>query len=291
MLRIISGEFRRRLLNVPPDAETTRPYPDRVKESVFGLLRGHCEGATVFDGFSGPGTMGLEAVSRGAKMCVFVERERSVIELLHQNIEMLGCADRCEVFAGDALGAGALARAPRPLTIAFLDPPYAMVREPMGFKRVMAQLQNLVDLLTPDGFAVFRTPWPLQHAVWPEGVTPPPVVEEGRRAPSRKDKRGMIKRARRVSRDEDKGIIRPFDAARVRGVGDEVPSDSLADELGTADDFEAQLEAAEKALEEAGVVVPKPTVVDADLTLPRALGPETHVYHTMAVHLYARKPQ
>lgn len=290
MLRIISGEFRRRLLHVPPDAETTRPYPDRVKESVFGLLRGHCEGATVFDGFSGPGTMGLEAVSRGAKRCVFVERERSVVELLHQNIEMLGCGDRCEVVAGDALGAGALARAPRPLTLAFLDPPYAMVREPMGFKRVMAQLQNLVDLLSPDGFAILRTPWPLKHTVWPEGFVPPEAGVEGRRAPSRKDRRGMVKRARRASREEEKGIMRPFNPGRGQR-HDAGAWTTAGDEQGSPDEFESQLEAAERALREAGVVGPQPTLVDVDLALPRALGPETHVYHTMAVHLYARTPQ
>ncbi len=149
-MRIIAGEFRRRLLKSPPDGEITRPIPDRVKESLFGLLRGHCEGANVFDGFAGTGAIGLEAVSRGAKHCVMVEQHPAIAKLLQQNVRTLGVEDRCEVVTGDALGPGALARAPRPLTLAFLDPPYPLVREELGFKRVMAQMAKLVELLTDD---------------------------------------------------------------------------------------------------------------------------------------------
>ena len=63
---IIGGEFRSRRLKSPKGREVTRPLPDRVRESLFGLLRGHTRGATVFDAFAGTGAFGLEAVSRGA---------------------------------------------------------------------------------------------------------------------------------------------------------------------------------------------------------------------------------
>src|SRR5689334_13405158 len=159
-MRIIGGEFRSRKLLTPRDDSITRPIPDRVKESLFGLLRGHCEGATVFDAFAGTGALGLEAISRGAERCVFVERDKAAAEMLQQNIEALGVADRCELVTGDALGPGALARAPRPLTLAFMDPPYALVREAIGWQRVRAQMEQLVRILSDDGFAVLRTPWP-----------------------------------------------------------------------------------------------------------------------------------
>jgi 16S rRNA (guanine(966)-N(2))-methyltransferase RsmD len=149
-----------------------------VKESLFGLLRGHCEGANVFDGFAGTGALGLEAVSRGAARCVLVEQDKSIAAILTRNVEMLGVKDRCEVVVGDALGAGALARAPRPLTLAFLDPPYPVVQEPVGFRRAMAQLEKLVELLSPDGFAVLRTPWPLHHR---QGGPAPAPASTGRR--------------------------------------------------------------------------------------------------------------
>ncbi|MFA6046161.1 MAG: RsmD family RNA methyltransferase, partial [Phycisphaerales bacterium] len=139
----------------------TRPIPDRVKESVFSLLRGHYEGASVFDAFAGTGAIGLEALSRGAARVVFVERDKAVAEVLMSNIEMLGVGDRAELVTGDALGAGALARAPRPLTMAFFDPPYPLMRDPLGFKRIMAQVSAIVDRIEPKCFVVLRTPWPL----------------------------------------------------------------------------------------------------------------------------------
>src|SRR5215475_7819068 len=103
-MRIIAGEFRSRRLLTPKDDAVTRPIPDRVKESLFGLLRGHCEGAQVFDGFAGTGALGLEAISRGAGRCVFVEKDKGAAELLRRNIEALGAGDRCELILGDALG-------------------------------------------------------------------------------------------------------------------------------------------------------------------------------------------
>ena len=160
-MRIIAGEFRRRLLRTPPDGEVVRPIPDRVKESLFAMLQGNCEDASVFDAFAGTGAIGLEAISRGAASCLFIERDRNVAKILQHNIDSLGVGDRCEVLLGDALGAGALARAPRPLTLAFLDPPYPLVREALGFKRVMAQAAALVELLADDGFLILRVPHPL----------------------------------------------------------------------------------------------------------------------------------
>lgn len=117
----------------------------------------------VFDGFAGTGSFGLEALSRGASRCVFIERDKRIADLLHENIDALDVGERAELVRGDALGPGALSRCPRPVTIALLDPPYAMVTDEAGWNRVKLQLQRLVDLLTDDGFAIVRTPWPFRH--------------------------------------------------------------------------------------------------------------------------------
>jgi 16S rRNA (guanine966-N2)-methyltransferase len=280
-MRIIAGEFRRRLIATPKDASVTRPIPDRVKESLFGLLRGHCEGAHVFDGFAGTGAIGLEAVSRGAARCLFVERDRGIAQLLRSNVETLECSDRCMVLQGDALGAAALASAPRPLTLAFLDPPYPLMLEPGSFARVMAQVRALVGLLTPEGFVVLRTPWPLQHEVvetgtemiLPDPAAPPPTPI---REMSRKDKRSRVKKERSWRRH-----AASMDPKRAKEhLGKPEPA---AEEL---DEIDAKLAAAEAEL-----MQPVRRKVEVDLTLPGIVGPETHVYHSMAVHLYGRKPE
>ena len=163
MLRIIGGELRRRKIHGPPESATTRPITDLVREAVFNILRGHFEGASVYDGFAGTGTIGLEAVSRGASRVVFAERDRKVVALLERNIDELGVGDRCEVVSGDALGPGALGRCPSPVDVVFLDPPYAMVRDPEDWQRVRLGFSRFIDKLSETGFAVLRTPWPFSH--------------------------------------------------------------------------------------------------------------------------------
>lgn len=160
-MRIIAGEFRSRSLKTPPDATITRPMPDRVRESIFNLLRGHFEGENVMDVFAGVGTMGLEAVSRGAAHCVFVEQSRDIARLLRENIETLHVGDRAEVVQSDALGNASISAGPNPVHIIFFDPPYAMVQDPERRERCLAQFGRLVQRLDDSGFAVLRTPWPL----------------------------------------------------------------------------------------------------------------------------------
>jgi len=143
-----------------PKGVETRPVPDLVREAFFNLLRGHFEGESVLDVFAGTGSMGLEAVSRGASRVVCVERDRRVAKALEDNIEMLGCGDRIEIALGDALGPAALSRAPRPVHIVFVDPPYPLVRDPEGWERVRKQMSRFVGLLDDTGYAVVRTPWP-----------------------------------------------------------------------------------------------------------------------------------
>lgn len=109
---------------------TTRPITDRVKTSLFDVLSPRLAGAQVFDIFSGTGSLGLEALSRGAQSCVFFERHRPAALRLKQNIEALGLQGRCRIIGGDALGISKedLAPLPRP-DVVFVDPPYPLVRD------------------------------------------------------------------------------------------------------------------------------------------------------------------
>src|ERR687892_913408 len=93
-MRIISGEAKGRRLKTPLTG--TRPMTDRMKESVFSAL-GELEGQRVLDVYAGSGSLGLEAVSRGAGMAIFIERERDAIVKLEENIAVTNAGERSEV--------------------------------------------------------------------------------------------------------------------------------------------------------------------------------------------------
>jgi 16S rRNA (guanine(966)-N(2))-methyltransferase RsmD len=251
-VRIIAGEFRHRQLFTPRDGTVTRPIPDRVKESLFSLLRGWTEDASVLDAFAGTGAIGLEAVSRGAARCVFIERDKRIAAILEKNVENLGCGDRCEVVRADALGTAALSRCPTPADLVFFDPPYPLVLDAAGWERVKLQCSRLLPLMNPRAFLVLRTPWPFRH---PDAVAPEPGVNLGKQTESRK-------KQPEASEFED------------------------AIELGDGRDFEEIQEfddSDEQGALEEGSVTPWHTV---DLAIPGAEGPETHVYGNSAIHLY-----
>lgn len=174
-MRIIGGEHRSRRLKSPPDTATARPMPAMVKEALFTLLRGHYDDAGVLDLFAGSGAIGLEAVSRGARECVFVEKERASARVIEDNIAELGVQDRCRVISGDALGASIVASAPRPLHLVFMDPPYALMENEIGRQRVLSQASRLIRLLDDDGFLVLRTPWPMIRA---DKTTPSLAIDD-----------------------------------------------------------------------------------------------------------------
>jgi 16S rRNA (guanine966-N2)-methyltransferase len=122
-LRIIAGQWRGRKLVAPP-GEATRPTADRTRETLFSMLvsrLGVFEGLAVADLFAGSGALGLEALSRGAASCIFVEQDAPAIRALRQNIAALRAQPLCDVRAGSVL---ALGPAKAPLDVILLDPPY-----------------------------------------------------------------------------------------------------------------------------------------------------------------------
>jgi len=120
-LRIIAGRWRGRALAAPKGA-ITRPTADRVREALFSMLAsrlGSFEGLRVADLFAGSGALGLEALSRGAAHCVFVDQDRAAIDAIRANVAKLGASAEIRPTAVSALGPIAA-----PCDLLLLDPPY-----------------------------------------------------------------------------------------------------------------------------------------------------------------------
>ncbi|HOV70162.1 MAG TPA: 16S rRNA (guanine(966)-N(2))-methyltransferase RsmD, partial [Clostridia bacterium] len=125
MIRIISGVFRGRKLKTPP-GDKIRPTSDRVKESLFNILQNDLGGSRVLDLFAGTGSLGLEALSRGASFAVFVDNDPTNGQLLHDNIDKLA-GDRARIYIMDfARAIEQMASRGVKFDIVFVDPPYLM---------------------------------------------------------------------------------------------------------------------------------------------------------------------
>lgn len=125
-MRIVGGEFRGRPLAGPRD-QSIRPTTDRARESLFNVLQhawpDRLEGARVLDLFAGTGALGLEALSRGAAHCLFIEESAEGRGLIRQNVEAFGLQGRTKIFRRDATSLGS-AGTIAPFTLLFADPPY-----------------------------------------------------------------------------------------------------------------------------------------------------------------------
>lgn len=130
-MRIVGGRLRGRALVAPADARV-RPTSDRVRESVFNILAHNDFGvgfdlqdARVLDLFAGTGALGCEALSRGARFCLFVDADADSRALVRRNVEALGLTGVTKIWKRDAADLGPReAQAGGPYTLAFLDPPY-----------------------------------------------------------------------------------------------------------------------------------------------------------------------
>jgi len=126
-MRVVAGRFRGRAL-VTPDGVSIRPTSDRVRESVFNILAHGAgdfslAGERVIDLFAGTGALGIEAVSRGAVYCLFVEDAAEARALIRRNVEALDLTGETRIFRRDATDLGPAGNM-EPYGLAFLDPPY-----------------------------------------------------------------------------------------------------------------------------------------------------------------------
>jgi 16S rRNA (guanine966-N2)-methyltransferase len=142
---------------------------DRVKEALFNILRNDFDGTGVLDLFCGSGSLGLEALSRGSRFCVFVEQDAALAGLTRRNIGKCHVEDRSEVLEADV--ATLPARRP-PLAlgsadVVFADPPYALIDAPNTRADFFAVLDELVGGWIRPGAVLVLHHRPMPYALWP----------------------------------------------------------------------------------------------------------------------------
>ena len=135
-MRIISGKAKGRKI-LAPATMVTRPTLDRIKEAIFNILYDKAIDANVVDVFSGTGSLGLEAASRGAKKCYLFDRDDETFSRLEQNVKNLKFEDVCTPIKGDSYKSlEMLAKRGEQFDIIFIDPPYAKEMIPKAIEIV-----------------------------------------------------------------------------------------------------------------------------------------------------------
>jgi 16S rRNA (guanine966-N2)-methyltransferase len=157
-MRVIAGKLRGRLLRAPA-GQSTRPMPDRAREALFSIL-GHRFGTAgvlpevdVLDLFAGSGALGIESLSRGARSCVFVERDRRALAMLRENLGALELTAVGRVLAKNAWTMRAPPGSGAGFGLVFVDPPYRDMEDP---ERVLDLLERLTPRMAPEGLLVVR---------------------------------------------------------------------------------------------------------------------------------------
>jgi 16S rRNA (guanine966-N2)-methyltransferase len=157
-MRIIAGEFRSRRLKSLPGA-STRPTPDRMRETLFDILQTQIGGATFVDAYAGTGAVGIEALSRGAAHVWFLEKSRAALEVIRENLKSLDVTRRGIVVPGLV----ALTIASYPAEIVFLDPPYDHEREYTATMEHLSEnpprlaiAQHSVRVALPEAYGVLQ---------------------------------------------------------------------------------------------------------------------------------------
>lgn len=147
MMRVITGIARGRRLETLPGENVTRPTTESVKEALFSMIQFELEGRRVLDLFAGSGQLGIEALSRGAGHCTFVENNRQALKIVESNLSHCKLKDNSKVVLSDALSF--LMRKDN-FDIAFLDPPYNQ-----GL--IEKCLPLLLPMMSDDGIVVCET--------------------------------------------------------------------------------------------------------------------------------------
>lgn len=161
-MRIIAGKYRRRKL-LTNEGLTTRPITDKAKEMVFQRLQSEIEGKKVADIFAGTGTIGLEAISRGAASVVFMERDHKAISLLKDNIKQIGVEEPHLCWRVDVLKSSFRPKGVDdllPFDVIFFDPPFKMVKEIVPESPLFKSLERLAseECSSENALLIFRTP-------------------------------------------------------------------------------------------------------------------------------------
>ena len=155
-MRVITGTARGRRLKEPVGMET-RPTTDRVKEGIFSSIQFEIEGRRVLDLFGGTGQMGIEALSRGAAHCTFVDLRKDAAAAIRENLALTDLSNAATVIQGDALAY--LTRCRESFDVIFLDPPYDS-----GLLKKALEAIITIDIVNENGIIVcengFNVSWP-----------------------------------------------------------------------------------------------------------------------------------
>lgn len=159
-MRIIAGQFRRRLINAPP-GNATRPTTDRAREAMFNMVEARLDlrDSNVLDLYSGSGALGLEALSRGALHVDMVERDPTVLAVSKANAESLG-PDLNISFYASSVSSWIKAHSGSRYELVLADPPYESVE-------AVELLKPIVSLLSPGGLFIFEHPRHLKVDTFP----------------------------------------------------------------------------------------------------------------------------
>jgi 16S rRNA (guanine(966)-N(2))-methyltransferase RsmD len=150
-MRIVGGKYRHLQINYPETFDT-RPTMDKVREAIFSALGNNVVDARILDLFAGSGAMGLEALSRGAKTCTFVDKSKVAIDCVKSNLVKIKVSEPTKIILNDALSY-LETLGDEQFDILFLDPPYA--NKPIYFQCISHLIHN--NNLTENGIIVLES--------------------------------------------------------------------------------------------------------------------------------------
>lgn len=162
-MRIIGGEARGSRIEAPP-GQIARPMRDQVRTALFNIL-GPIDDLSALDLFAGSGSLGLEAISRGARQCVFIEKAAVCLATIEKNVKHLRFGERAVLRRAD-LGKGVASLVPAglaPFDLVLMDPPFPLLRKPPGpgepdVKGIIRELGTTPGLLAEGARVVIETP-------------------------------------------------------------------------------------------------------------------------------------
>lgn len=164
IVRVIAGFAKGKRLKAPSGKET-RPITDMIKEALFNVIGPDIQGARFLDLFAGSGSVGIEALSRGATQAIFVDNSSAAVRIIYENLDNCGFEDQYEVYCNDVLRAVTiLNKHAAKFDYIYVDPPFTVEGI---FMDVMKKLDQ-VDILDPQGSIIIRT---RRHKELPEAFS------------------------------------------------------------------------------------------------------------------------
>jgi 16S rRNA (guanine966-N2)-methyltransferase len=153
LLKILAGDARGRVLRTPPKNPLVRPILARIKKSIFDIIRPRLPDCTFLDLYAGTGAVGIEALSRGASACTFVEQDALCLKLINENLAMLKLTPKATVVRASVLGN--LASVKKPFDIIFMGPPYKDAeKKPLALTEPTLVNIDTLHLLAPNGLVI-----------------------------------------------------------------------------------------------------------------------------------------